>query len=84
MGYELLKELDRISQIVDISAVGYACDADYFVVVIGDVHNAVIPDADTSKICVTAQFLSAGRSWVVGQTFNPRNYPRDQVVVKVV
>ncbi|CBE67678.1 protein of unknown function [Candidatus Methylomirabilis oxygeniifera] len=47
-------------------------DAHRLMVIIDNVHDTVIADADTPEILVTAQFLVAERSWINDQTINPR------------
>ena|ERR1700676_1001799 len=59
------------SLFVDIPAVGDAGDAHHLAVVIDDVHDAVIPDADAPEILLTAQFPAAGWSWIGGRVPDP-------------
>ena len=49
---------------------GDAGDGHYFVVVLDDVNDAVVADADAPEIFVAAQFPATGRPWVVGQAFD--------------
>ena len=62
---------------------GDAGDAHHFAVVIDDVHDAVLPDADAPEILVAAQFPAAGRSWIGGQAIDLRRQPSDKAVAQV-
>ena len=73
-----------VSLFIDIPAVGDAGDAHYFAIVIDDVHDTVLPDADAPEVLVTAQFPAAGRSWVGGQAIDLRCQPRDKAVAQVL
>ena len=63
---------------------GDASDADHLAVVIDDVHDTEIADADAPEILVTPQLPAAGRSWMGGQAINFGCQPRDQIVAQVL
>ena len=59
---------------------GNAGDARRLMLIIDNVHNTVIADADTPEILVTAQFLAAERSWIDDQTINSRHQVREELI----
>ena len=69
---------------IDIPTVRDAGDAHHFAVVIDDVHDAVIPDADAPEILLTVQFPAAGRFWIGGQAIDLRRQTRDEAVAQVL
>ena len=73
-----------MSLFIDIPAVGDASDAQPLAVVIDDVHDAVITDANAPEIFVTVQFPAAGRSRIGGQAIDLRCQPRDEMVAQVL
>lgn len=73
-----------MSLFIDIPAVGDTSDAQRLAVVIDDVHDAVIPDADAPEILIPTQFPAAGWSWIGSQAFNLREQPRYQAVTQVL
>jgi hypothetical protein len=78
------EETIAFSLFIDIPAVGDARDAHPLALVIDDVHDAVIPDADAPEILVTAQLPAARRSWIGGQAIDLRHQPRDEAVAQVL
>ena len=79
-----LAATSAVSLFIDIPAVGDASDAQPLAVVIDDVHDAVIPDADAPEILIPAQFPAAGWFWIGSQVFNLREQPRYQAVTQVL
>jgi hypothetical protein len=63
--------------------VGDTGNAHHLAVVIDDVRNAEISDADAPEILVTPQLPAAGRSWIRGQAINLGCQPCDEVVAQV-
>lgn len=59
-------------------------DAHPLAVVINDVHDAKIADADAPEVLVTVQFPAIGRAWIRGQIIELRNQPRDEAVAQVL
>ena len=49
---------------------GHAGDTHHLAVVVNDVHDAVIADADAPEILVYSQLLAAGRSWIGGEALD--------------
>ena len=73
-----------VSDFVNVPAVRDASHAHHLVVVIDNVHNAVITDSNAPEILVAVQFLAAVRSWIGGQAIDLRRQPRDKVVAQVL
>lgn len=72
------------SLFINISAMGNASDAHCPVVIIDHIHDTVIADVGTPEILVTMQLLAAGRSWIDGQTFDPRDQAREELITQVL
>jgi len=43
--------------------------------VINAVNNPVVSDSDTPKVLFALELTRSGRSWVLGETVNPRYHP---------
>ena len=73
-----------LSLVIDLSAMRNASDAYCPVIVVDDVDDAVIPDADAPEISMAAQFPAAGWPGISGQALDFRHQPRDEPVAQVL
>jgi hypothetical protein len=69
--------LERLTLSVRISSVPYGDNVYNSFVIINRVDNAIITNLQSPQIPSGTQFDTVPRSWMLGQAFNPREYPVD-------
>jgi hypothetical protein len=69
LGYEGLARRKNAMLVVDFATVGYSSDAYEPRLIVNNIHNAPVADADSPLILIAFQLFASSRPWVIRKRF---------------